>query len=73
MNNVIVIVLNNIKRFNFVNLFYIFMYTCLIFFICVILELGRQKIFRFVYKRKFSIWLRKKYQSYFTSFDLEVI
>ena len=49
---------------------YVFLITIVIFVGCAIIELIRQKIFSFVYKRKFATNIRSKYYSFLNQLHL---
>ena len=44
----------------------------LVFWICIILELIRQKVFKFIYNRKFASKFRNKIRNYFSDLGFDI-
>ena len=52
---------------NYSFILYIFVIAFMIYVVCSIIEWLRQKIFKFIYDRKISVKIRKKYYNWFNN------
>ena len=52
---------------NYSFILYIFVIAFMIYVVCSIIEWSRQKIFKFIYNRKISVKIRKKYYNWFNN------
>lgn len=62
----------NVKNFKLKEVLMIFFVAIIIFVVCLIIEMIRQLIFKFIYKRNFSCKFRKWYRSYFERLGLKI-
>ena len=63
--------INNGPIYSYKFLFYIFLMSILIFSVCALIEWLRQQLFKFIYNRKISEKIRKKYYNWLHSLRIE--
>ncbi len=62
----------NVTHFGFHQIIMVFIIAFIIFFICSMMEVLRQSIYKFIYKRKISSIIRNKIKDYFKSININI-